>query len=337
MLSRIFTYRPRLFVPFLIISFLLGVGTVGYMFIEEMSWIDAFYMTVITFSTVGFGEVQPLTTNGIFFTIFLIFLGFAFIAYGVDYLLSAQLDNLFRRRRDMQKMARLRDHVIVCGYGRVGKSSITPLQESKRNVVVIEKESTVIGQRRDTDIIFLEGDATQDETLQKAGVERAWGLIVCTGNDSINLFIVLSARALNKDLHIVVRTIDAENEHKMRLAGANRVVSPHQIGGAHMANIIIRPHVTDFFDVVTLDGGIELWVEELTILEKGSLVGQTVGEADIRRQTGVTIIAVMHHKHVAAKLPTAETQLNVGDELIVLGTREQLSEMAKLTGQNYEK
>ncbi len=333
MISRLFAYRPRLLVPFLIILLLLGIGTVGYILIEGMPWIDALYMTVITFSTVGFGEIHPLSANGRFFTIFLIILGFAFVAYGIDYLLSAQLDNLFRRRRDMQKIARLQNHVIVCGYGRVGKSAVKSLQDSHRDVVVLEKNETMIEELLKTSVPFLEGNATHDEVLQQAGIERAWGLIVCTGDDSVNLFIVLSARALSQKLHIVARCIDADNEHKMRLAGANRVVSPHSIGGTHMANIIVRPHVTDFFDVVTLDGGIELWVEELTIAEKSSLAGKTVGEADIRRQTGVTIIAVMRYRHEAAKMPTSDTELNVGDELIVLGTREQLIEMEKLTGQ----
>ena len=305
----------------------------GYVLIEGMGWVDALYMTVITFSTVGFGEVEPLSTNGRFFTICLVFLGFGFVAYGIDYLLSAQLDNLFRRRRDMQKIAHLQRHVIVCGYGRVGKSAVRSLQDSQRDVVVLEKGEAVIAELLKTAVPFFEGDATQDEVLQQVGIDRASGLIVCTGNDSVNLFIVLSARALNPNLHIVARSIDADNEHKMRLAGANRVVSPHSIGGTHMANIMVRPHVTDFFDVVTLDGGIELWVEELTIAPQSALVGKTVGKADIRRQTGVTIIAVVHHGTNAAQMPTSETELDVDDELIVLGTREQLIEMEKLTGQ----
>ncbi len=233
----------------------------------------------------------------------------------------------------MQKIAHLQHHVIVCGYGRVGKSAVRSLQDSQRDVVVLEKGEVVIAELLKTSVPFLEGDATQDDVLQQAGIERASGLIVCTGDDSVNLFIVLSARALNSDLHIVARSIDADNEHKMRLAGANRVVSPHSIGGTHMANIMVRPHVTDFFDVVTLDGGIELWVEELTIAPESALVGKKVGEVDIRRKTGVTIIAVVHHGNNAAQMPTSETELNVDDELIVLGTREQLIEMEKLTGQ----
>ncbi len=333
MLARIFQYRPRLFVPFLIVALLLAIGTAGYMIIEEWNWIDALFMTVITFSTVGFGEVRPLTLEGRVFTIFLIFLGVAFVAYGVDYLVAARWDDLFRRRRNMQKIARYRNHVIVCGYGRVGRSAVASLQESKRDIVVIEKLPERIQMLTQTDLPFVEGDATQDDMLEQAGIQRAWGMIVCTGDDSINLFVVLSARALSPNLYIVARSVEADNEHKMRLAGANRVVSPHQIGGTHMANIMIRPHVTDFFDVVTLDGGIELWVEELTIKEGSFLVDKTVGDADIRRQAGVTIIAVMHAGHTSAEMPTADTKMSVGDDLIVLGTREQLASMEMLTGQ----
>ena len=333
MLTRIFQYRPRLFVPFLIVVLLLTIGTAGYMIIEGWNWLDALFMTVITFSTVGFGEVEPLSRQGEFFTILLIFLGVAFVAYGVDYLVSAQLDDLFRRRRDMQKIARYKNHVIVCGYGRVGRSAVASLQESKRDVVVIEKAPDKIELLTQTKITFIEGDATHDDVLEKAGIQHAWGLIVSTRDDSINLFVVLSARALNPELFIVARSVNAENEHKMRLAGANRVVSPHQIGGTHMANIMVRPHVTDFFDVVTLDGGIELWVEELTIKAGSILAGKTVGQVDIRRQTGVTIIAVMQSGQTSAKMPTADTLLSVGDDLIVLGTREQLASMETLTGQ----
>ncbi len=166
--------------------------------------------------------------------------------------------------------------------------------------------------------------------MQQAGIERAWGVLVCTGEDARNLFIVLSARALNADLYIVTRSVDAENDRKMRRAGANRVVSPYQIGGQHMANIIIRPHVTDFFDVVTLDGGIELWVEELVVGKTSELIGKTVGQANIRQETGVSIIAMLRENH--SYLPDAHTVLQAGDELIVIGTRDQLARLESLTG-----
>lgn len=222
----------------------------------------------------------------------------------------------------------LQNHVIVCGYGRVGQSAITSLLNSKRQVVVIEKEAEKTAVLDTLNLLYLVGDATKDEILQQAGIDRAWGMLVCTGDDSRNLFIVLSARALNSDLYIVARSVDAENDRKMRRAGANRVVSPYQIGGQHMANIIVRPHVTDFFDVVTLDGGIELWVEELVMGETSPLIGKTVGEANIRQTTGVSIIAMWRGGR--STIPDAHTLLHANDELIVIGTREQLAKLEKL-------
>lgn len=313
-------------IPFLLFAF----GTAGYMLIEGWNAIDAFYMTAITLTTVGFGEVQTLTTYGRIFTVVLLVAGVTFVAYGLEYLLTANLGETWRQRRMRQTIENLENHVIVSGYGRVGQSAVASLLNSKRQVVVIEKDPEKTAEFDQLDLIYLIGDATRDEVLQQAGIERAWGMLICTGDDSRNLFIVLSARALNSNLYIVTRSIDAENDRKMRRAGANRVVSPYQIGGQHMANIVIRPHVTDFFDVVTLDGGIELWVEELIIGETSSLVGKTVGEANIRQETGVSIIALLRENH--SSIPKAHTILQAGDELIVVGTREQLTKLEKLTG-----
>lgn len=230
----------------------------------------------------------------------------------------------------MRHIDNLENHVIVCGYGRVGQSAVTSLLGSKRQVVIIEWDAGKAAVLDELGLPYLLGDATKDEVLQQAGIERAWGVLVCTGEDARNLFIVLSARALNADLYIVTRSVDAENDRKMRRAGANRVVSPYQIGGQHMANIIIRPHVTDFFDVVTLDGGIELWVEELVVGKASVLIGRTVGQSNIRQETGVSIIAMLRENH--SYIPDAHTVLQAGDELIVIGTRDQLAKLEGLTG-----
>ncbi len=329
-------FRRRI-VPILLLPVvLLGVATAGYMIIEGWSLIDALYMAAITMTTVGFGEVQPLSSNGRLFTILIIMIGVGVVAYGfstlLEYVLTANLAEKFRRRRMSREIEKLEDHVIVCGYGRVGQSAVDGLKNSSRAVVVIDKdaEKNISGDREGA-AFFVVGDAGSDEALIQAGIERAWGMIVCTGDDSLNLFIVLSARSLNPDLYIVTRSINAENERKMRRAGANRVVSPYQIGGKHMANIVIRPHVTDFFDVVTLNGGIELWVEELVIEQDSPLVGQSVGKIDVRRRTGVTLVALLRRASDAAFMPDADTYLEAGDRLIVLGTREQLAALERLT------
>jgi voltage-gated potassium channel len=326
----------RSILPLVVIFVLLFAGgTVGYILIEGWTMADSFYMTAITLTTVGFGEVRPLSPLGRIFTVFLILSGVGSVAYGFsslgEYLLTGSVAARLRSRRMTRLIDKLEDHVIVCGYGRVGKSAAITLRDSKRAIVILDFDNTQIESALTDGFTVLQADATKDDALIQAGVQRAWGLIICTGDDARNLFIVLSARALNPQLYIVARTVDAGNEQKMIRVGANRVVSPYQIGGKHMANIVVRPHVTDFLDVVTLDGGIELWLEELVIQPDSALVGQTVGQTNIRQATGVTLVALLRSGG-GTVTPNADTTLEVGDELIVLGTREQLSQLEELTG-----
>jgi len=313
----------------------LAVGTVGYMIIEGWSFSDAAFMTVITLSTVGFGVVGVLSDAGRIFTIILILVGVGVIVYSFstfgEYLVSATVQKQLERRRTKRMIKKLKNHVVICGYGRVGRSTANTLLESHRQVVVIESDPERVAQAQEGGLILLEGDASQDEVLHDAGLTEAKSIIVTTGEDSLNLFIVLSARSINPDLFIVARANDAANEVKLRRAGADRVVSPYQIGGQHMANIVVRPHVTDFFDVVTLEGGEELWIEELVISEGSVLAGSSVGEADIRRKTGVTLVALYRRQEGGNTVPNAETRLESGDQLLVLGTRDQLAALEGMT------
>lgn len=323
--------RPsnRLLIAILAILILFVVGVVGYMLLEQYTLMDALYMTVITLTTVGYSEVRPLSTGSRLFTIILLILGVGTLAYGlsnlVEYVMTGSVSGRLARRRMNNQINQLNNHVIICGYGRVGRSAALSLQHNERPALVIEKDETAAAQALAEGNLVLIGDATNDDVLREGGIVRADGMLVCAGDDTLNLFVVLSARALNPMLHIVARSIDPDNEGKMRRAGANRVVSPYRIGGRHMANIMLRPHVTDFFDVVTLENGQELWVEELIIQQGSRLAGRTLGAADVRRQTGVTLIALFRPGSDAALMPDAATQLAIGDEMIVIGTREQLS------------
>lgn len=326
--------RRRAIIILFITLLLFVTGTGGYFFIEGWPLLDSFYMTVITLTTVGFGEIWPLSANGRLFTIFLIIGGVSIVAYSLtttaELIVTGNIALILRRRRMERAINQLQNHTIICGYGRVGKNAALSLTKNNKPVVIIDNDPQKIEAIIEDGFIAVEGDATLDDTLIKAGIDKAQGLIVSGSDDSLNLFIVLSARLLNPNLFIVSRTVDEANEPKMRKAGANRTVSPYQIGGKHMANIILHPHVTDFFDVVTFDGGIELWVEEVTIRPNSQLDGKTVGEMDIRRKTGVTLVALYRHEEQKAILPEANTRLYAHDQLIVLGTREQLAKVVQL-------
>lgn len=308
-------------------------GTAGYMWIEQWNFIDALYMTAITLTTVGFGEVYELSSGGRVFTLVLMVMGVSSVAYGFgvigEYLLTTNLTGLARKRRMNRTIEQIKDHYIVCGYGRVGRNAAEVLREGNKGVVIIDFDEQNVQEFLEQDWLYIFGDATNDEVLLQAGLERAKGLLVCTGDDANNLFIVLSARALNNDLNIVSRSTNPNNEAKILRAGANKVISPYRIGGQRMANIIIRPSVTDFFDVVTLDSGLELWLEDITIQLSSPLVGKTLTESNVRQQTGVTMI-ILNRKGQHIFTPGGNTRIEALDEILALGTREQLAALEKL-------
>ncbi|NCF68866.1 MAG: potassium channel protein, partial [Chloroflexi bacterium] len=204
------------------------------MLIEGWNISDALYMTAITLSTVGFGEVEELSSTGRIFTVLLIFLGVGVIVYSfsfmAEYVVSINMVDEIRKRRVKNMPKKFKDHVIICGYGRVGRSTARALQDSQRQIVIIDSDPARIVQALEAGFVALEGDASQDELLHESGLAQAWGIIVTTGQDSLNLFIVLSARTINPELFIIARANQANNEVKLQRAGANRVVSPYQIG-----------------------------------------------------------------------------------------------------------
>lgn len=317
-----------------VVTAVLLLGTLWYRFVEGWTVLEALYMTVITLTTVGFGEVRPLSQISRFFTIGLILLGVGTVAYGLsslgEYFLAAGVIERLRRQALMRTIEKMSEHTIVCGAGRVGRTAAGTLQEMGQKFVIIDSDPDVVEEMLEGGLIALEGDSTRDETLQAAGIERAAGILVCTGDDSDNLFIVLSARSLNPDLLIVTRSIDPASESKMRRAGADRVISPYQIGGRQMANVVVRPFVAEFMDHVTLDTGLELWLEEVAIGENSPIAGKTVVETDMRRRTGVTLVALLRGEEQVMVTPDENTRFAPGDELIVLGTRKQLSDLEEM-------
>ncbi|MFT5195723.1 MAG: voltage-gated potassium channel [Cellvibrionaceae bacterium] len=323
-----------LLVGALVSVFLIGV--IGYVYLEGWTVVDALYMTAITLTTVGFGEVAPLSANGRIFTIFLMVIGIGTVAYGFSilgqYVLTMSLNQFALEKRMKREIESLSDHYVVCGYGRVGQNAAEELRREGRKIIVIDNDSERLARLKETDpsLIFLEGDATLDETLLDAGLKRAAGLLVCTGNDSDNLFVVLSARALSEELVIVVRSSLEQSETKMLRAGASRVISPYQIGGKQMAKIVLRPELVDMLDVVTTSEGIDLFMQDLALPAHSPLVGKSLRDSEIRHKTGVTVVLLGRKGERPVTSPGADTILQAGDHLIVVGEGKQVAVLKAL-------
>ena len=318
------------------VALLLLASVAGFMWIEGYSLLDAVYMTVITLSTVGFGEVHPLSPAGRVFTIVVILLGVGTGAYlfriVAEYVIAGELAGTLRQRRIMRTVEKLRDHYLVCGYGRVGQQVITELQSLQLPFVVIDRDRTAIERCEQRGIPFVEGDATDDEVLRRAGIERARGLVAVLDSDADNVFVVLSARSLNPNLMIVARATSEDVERKLIKAGADRVVSPYIMAGYRIASLLVRPHVVGFLDTALHSQDLELWLEEIVVAPTSPLVGQTMAEANIRAQTGANVLAVIRGAEHRVVDWSPELRLEANDILIVLGKPSQLETLAELAG-----
>lgn len=312
---------------------LVAVGTAGYMAIERFPFLDALYMTVITISTVGFHEVRSLSDAGRLFTIFLILSGVGVLFYtlgtAIEYFFGDFLVNSVEERRLARMIANLRDHFIVCGYGRVGKETANELRRLGTNFVLVEESLDVVERAREDGFLVLHGSATDDAVLQQAGIARAKGLVAAIGNDAENVFIVLTARSMNPSLHIVARANSADAEDKLYRAGANRVLSPAVIGGRRLAALLARPRVSEYVDALSFGERLEFQVEEYEIPAGSPLVGRTLGEARVRDETGVVVIALRRPNGEVESAPRSHTLVEAFSRVIVLGNEEQLDEFER--------
>jgi voltage-gated potassium channel len=325
--------RRRFFLSVILVFIVLIGGTVGYTLIEEgWSILDALYMTVITLSTVGYQEVKPLSYTGRIFTSILIIVGIGVVFYvinnGIRAVFEGEFQNLLGRRKLEKRLKALKDHFIVCGYGRMGKIICKELRVKKVPFAVIDREFQELSEIEDT--VFLYGDATNDELLKEAGIERAKGLISVLSTDAQNLYVVLSARELDPDLFIVARAGEEGSGQKLIRAGADRVVSPYHIGGLRIAHTVIKPAVVDFLEFATRSGNLELQMEEIK-LEKGSpLIDKTIHEAGIGRDLGVIIVAIKRSDGDMKFNPLHYTKISAGDTLIAIGETEKLEILERL-------
>ena len=304
----------------------IGIGVVGYQ-ILGLSFGDALYQTVITITTVGYGEIGDVTGAYQIFTIALILVGVGSALYAlggfVEHLIEGRLQETLERRRMRKDIAALAGHIIVCGSGRVGRTMAQAVAAAERDadIVVVDSDPERLTSSRYT--VF--GDATEDDVLREAGIERARMLVATLARDSDNVYVALAARSLNPDLFIVARAHDLSAEPKMRQAGADRVVNPQEIGGRRLAAFALQPNVVEFLDVVMQDGGIEWRLEEIPIGSASPLAGATLGTADIRATTGALVLALRDGSGAFRTAPGPESALAPRDVLIAVGTPEQLA------------
>ena len=317
----------RLIVGVCVFIAIVASGVVGYAVIEGWSFLDSLYMTITTITTVGYMEVHPLSQAGRIFSIFLIVGGVGGALYIlttiVGYILEGQFGITMGRRRMKTKIAKLKGHFILCGYGRVGQEIAQVFSEEKTPFLIIDNNEETIAKAEEAGYLCLLADATSDETLKEAGIERARGLVAEVGSDAENTYITLSARGLCPELFIESRCASSEAEDKLNRAGADRVISPHAIGGRRMAMLALRPAVVDFIDTVIYGPGRELELENVDVGSGSSLIGKTLEEA--RSRVGITILAMRKQSGKLLANPPGEEIIEDGNRLIVIGTKKRLS------------
>ena len=315
---------------------LLAGGTLGYRVLEHYSPLDALFMTVITLSSVGYGVVKPLDVPGKVFTILLIVFGLGTAAWLfttiIEAFVSEQTLLLLSRKRMGRLVNAMKDHYIVCGYGRIGQQIAQDYHQKKIPFVVIELDPLRLEMLREADVPHVEGDAADDEVLRRAGIDRAAALITVTPTDASNTFIVLSARGLRPDLYIVARVDTPQNEAKLLRAGASKVVSPLILGGHWMGITAMNPAVTDFIATMTAPDRSDFTLREVTVTSKGPCVDMTLAEADLKRRTGALVVALKPAGEASAFLPNPpdDRRLHVGDTLIAIGSPDQLASLSRL-------
>ncbi|WP_051173027.1 potassium channel family protein [Thermodesulfobacterium hveragerdense] len=319
-----YSIGKRLFFILTLLLVVLSLGTAGYMVIEEMYFLDALYMTVITLATVGFREVKELSEVGKVFTIVLIVMGFGVFTYAAtsvaQILIEGELKDVFNERRRRKMLEKLKGHYIICGYGRMGRIIAKELKANGQEVVVIEKHLDP----REEGFLFVIGDATKDEILKEAGIEKAKGLVSVLSSDADNLYVVLSARALNPDLFIIARAAEESARKKLKIAGANKVVCPYHIGGLRMAHTLLKPNVVDFWEFITSSEYLKIDIEEIYVSEKSSYAGKTLKEAEIGKIFGVMIVGIKRGEGKIEFNPSAESYILPGDILLAIGPPEKL-------------
>lgn len=334
-MKQLFNSKIAVAVLMLLVVFMTGV--VGFRFFSDYSWVDAFYMTVITITTVGYGEVMPLSPSEKIFVSLLIISSIFIVGYAIsvitEYILSKNI-GILRQKKVQKKLESMHDHIIVCGYGRNGKQAAQKLLAYNKPFVIIERDEEVIDRFSDENMLFILGDAIEDEILMKARVDKASTLICATPNDADNLFIVLSARQMNKNLKIISRASEETSYKKLKLGGADNVIMPDKIGGDHMASLVVVPDLVEFLDNLTVSGQQDSINVEQIPFEKMCPEGreQAIRDLDVRKKTGCSIIGYRSPSGEYIVNPEPSLILQKSSKLILIGRPEQIENLKREYG-----
>ncbi|MEJ2034283.1 MAG: potassium channel protein [Deltaproteobacteria bacterium] len=328
--------RKKAMISGLLLVSILLFGTVGYMLIEHSSFLNGLFMTIITIFTVGYGEAIPLHPSGRIFTMILILLGVGFVLYifgeMTEVMVEGGLQRIFGRKNMEKRIAGMKGHFIVCGYGRIGRVICKILKENDRPFVVVENNAQEIQALDESDYLALEGNAADDEVLLRAGIKQAKGLIAVVSSDAENVYITLSARGINPDLFIMARSSGQEGaEIKLLRAGASKVISPYFIGACRMAQQILRPTVIDFIDL-TLDAGelgMGLRLEELSVSERAAAANKSLLDSGIRKEHDLIVVAIKREEGGMVFNPSPQAIILPQDILVVLGKYEDIKALER--------
>jgi len=324
----------RLILPVIILVIIFMFGILGYTQIEKWSVFDAIYVLVLTLSTLGFHDVIPFSFYGRLLTIFIVLAGVSTAVYAagqaLEIILEGELFGYRGRRRMERKIKEMKEHYIICGYGRVGRQVAEEFDNEKIHYVIIDSKSETAAEMEPKGLPYIIGDVTANINLEEAGIKRAKGLIACADSDVANVYVTLSARALNPDLYIVARSSQRDTEQKLKMAGANRVISPYFIAGRRMAALATRPVSSDFLDMVMHGEHLEFSLREVLIPQHSPLIDKSLSDAQIRQRAGATVLAIRKPDGGFNLQPQASSKVEGGDILVAMGTQEQLDLLDKI-------
>ncbi|NIP41315.1 MAG: potassium channel protein [candidate division Zixibacteria bacterium] len=328
----------QLKIVLMMIIFVIIAGTIGYMLLTDKGLLDSLYMTIISITTVGYREVFEITPQLEIFTMILILSGVATIFYGITVLMQmvveGQIATILGRRRMEKDVKKLKNHYILAGFGRVGQIVYNEFEKSGKPFVVIESDAEMINILQDKGGLYIEGNSTEDEVLHQAGIEKAVGLVSTIPSEADNVYLALSARQLNPDLKIIARADSPDAEKKLYRAGADRVICPYELGGMRMALSIIRPNVVDFMELESAGAEAEISIEEVIVPENSSLDGVTLKDSDLKNKLDIMVVAIKKPDKTIYFNPSANTNIEVGDILVLIGRKSNLAKLDLMTENN---